>query len=78
MGIKMAPKWSCTFHLSHKWLFRNFAALDHEVLMLYYVQTSQLLATKAVILRLQAGSQEAGFLSAFCPIDRVPSLVVIQ
>jgi hypothetical protein len=44
----------------------------------YSLQVSQLLTAKAVILRLQAGSQEAGFLAAFCPIGEVPSLVVIQ
>ena len=27
---------------------------------------------------MQADSQEAGYLSAFCPISKVPTLVVIQ
>lgn len=35
-------------------------------------------ATKAVILKLQYGSQEAGFLSAFCPITSSPTFVVID
>ncbi|OJD37442.1 ubx domain-containing protein [Diplodia corticola] len=37
-----------------------------------------LLAQKSVALRLEAGSQEAGFLSAFCPIPKTPALVVIH
>lgn len=41
-------------------------------------QVSNLLGGKAVVLRIQAGSQEAAFLSAFCPVERVPALVVIQ
>jgi hypothetical protein len=48
------------------------------LLMIPIAQVSQLLTARAVILRLQAGSQEAGFLAAFCPIGEVPSLVVIQ
>lgn len=32
---------------------------------------------QAVALRLQAGSQEAGFLAAFCPVSSTPALVVI-
>jgi hypothetical protein len=31
-----------------------------------------------VLLRLEAGSTEAGFLSAFCPIEKAPSFIVIQ
>ncbi|KAE9980190.1 hypothetical protein EG328_000423 [Venturia inaequalis] len=41
-------------------------------------QVAQVLTTKAVVLRLQAGSQEAGFLAAFCPVNVVPILVVIH
>ncbi|KAF4309541.1 UBX domain-containing protein [Botryosphaeria dothidea] len=37
-----------------------------------------ILANKTVTLRLEAGSQEAGFLSAFCPIAKTPVLVVIH
>ncbi|KAL1959600.1 hypothetical protein VTO42DRAFT_1635 [Malbranchea cinnamomea] len=40
-------------------------------------QVSRLVAN-AVALRLTAGSQEAGFLSSFCPISKVPTLVVIN
>ncbi|KAK8204786.1 hypothetical protein IWZ01DRAFT_512346 [Phyllosticta capitalensis] len=36
-----------------------------------------LLASKSVNLRLQAGSVEAGFLAAFCPIHKTPALVVV-
>ncbi|KAF2691452.1 hypothetical protein K458DRAFT_353195 [Lentithecium fluviatile CBS 122367] len=39
---------------------------------------SSLLEQKAVVLRLEAGSTEAGFLSAFCKIEKVPTFVVIQ
>jgi hypothetical protein len=39
---------------------------------------SQLLRDKSVVLRIQAGSQDAGFLSAFCPINEAPALVLIQ
>ncbi|KAM3421857.1 hypothetical protein BST61_g2234 [Cercospora zeina] len=35
-------------------------------------------ATKAVILKLPYGSQEAGFLNAFCPITSSPTLVIID
>ncbi|GME66522.1 UBX domain-containing protein [Neofusicoccum parvum] len=37
-----------------------------------------LLADKTVALRLDAGSQEAGFLSAFCPIAKTPAVIVIH
>lgn len=33
---------------------------------------------KAVLLRMEVGSKETGFLSAFCPVDEAPMLVVIQ
>lgn len=42
------------------------------------VQLSSLLVQKAVLLRLQAGSTEAGFLAAFSDISSIPTLVVIQ
>jgi hypothetical protein len=42
-----------------------------------FIQISQLLTAKAVVLRIEGGSREAGFLSAFCPVEQ-PSLVVIQ
>lgn len=41
-------------------------------------QISELLAAKSVALRLTAGTQEVGFLSSFCPINKVPTLVVIK
>ncbi|KAI5846343.1 hypothetical protein DFP73DRAFT_593406 [Morchella snyderi] len=37
-----------------------------------------LLRGRCVLLRLQAGSVEAGFLAAFCPIQAVPYLVVVK
>jgi hypothetical protein len=36
------------------------------------------LAEKAVFLRLEAGTQEAGFLSAFCSLDVIPKLIIIK
>ncbi|KAF1995805.1 hypothetical protein P154DRAFT_526068 [Amniculicola lignicola CBS 123094] len=39
---------------------------------------SQLLEQKAVMLRLEAGSTEAGFLAAFCPLSKTPTYVVIE
>ncbi|KAL5384107.1 hypothetical protein DPSP01_005580 [Paraphaeosphaeria sporulosa] len=39
---------------------------------------SSLLEQKAVLLRLQAGSTEAGFLAAFCSISETPTFIVIQ
>lgn len=39
---------------------------------------SSLLEQKAVLLRIEAGSTEAGFLGAFCDIANIPTLVVIQ
>lgn len=41
-------------------------------------QLSSLLEQKAVLLRLEAGSTEAGFLSAFCSISNTPTFIVIQ
>ncbi|QDS68068.1 hypothetical protein FKW77_009870 [Venturia effusa] len=41
-------------------------------------KVARVLTTRAIVLRLQAGSQEAGFLAAFCPINVVPILVVIH
>lgn len=41
-------------------------------------QVSKLLKEKAVVLRLNAGSQEAGFLSSFCPVGDIPTLVVVK
>lgn len=41
-------------------------------------QVSSLLAQKAVLLRLQAGTTEAGFLAAFCDTSNIPTFVVIQ
>ncbi|KAF2703894.1 hypothetical protein K504DRAFT_390978 [Pleomassaria siparia CBS 279.74] len=39
---------------------------------------SSLLEQKVVLLRLELGSTEAGYLSAFCPIDSAPSFIVIH
>ncbi|KAJ9641361.1 hypothetical protein H2199_005331 [Coniosporium tulheliwenetii] len=39
---------------------------------------SDLLAQNVVLLRIQAGSVEHGFLAHFCPVERAPSLVLID
>ncbi|PYH33059.1 UBX domain protein [Aspergillus neoniger CBS 115656] len=41
-------------------------------------ELSQLLQSKAVLLRFTKGSQEAGFLASFCPIVKFPTVVVIK
>ncbi|KAF7125214.1 hypothetical protein CNMCM5793_001323 [Aspergillus hiratsukae] len=41
-------------------------------------QFARLLETRAVLLRLTKGSDEAGFLTSFCPIVRFPAVVVIK
>ncbi|KAJ5572853.1 hypothetical protein N7450_009837 [Penicillium hetheringtonii] len=38
----------------------------------------QALCDKAITLRLAAGSQEAGFLTSFCPISSYPTVIVIK
>lgn len=37
-----------------------------------------ILSAKAVLLRIAYGSQEADFLNAFCPIEKVPTIAVIR
>ena len=39
---------------------------------------SEAITTETVAFRLDAGSQEAGFLSSFCPIEHVPTTVLIK
>lgn len=41
-------------------------------------KVAQALGDKSVSLRLTAGTQEAGFLSSFCPIAEFPALIVIK
>ncbi|KAJ5710825.1 hypothetical protein N7488_004981 [Penicillium malachiteum] len=41
-------------------------------------QIASLLDTNAVLLRITAGSQEAGFLTSFCPIAKFPAVLVIK
>ncbi len=41
-------------------------------------QVTSALRSKSVALRIQAGSQEAGFLAAYYPVPQVPSLMIIQ
>jgi hypothetical protein len=40
-------------------------------------ELADLLVQTTVLLRLEAGSTEAGFLAAFCPVSQTPTLVVI-
>lgn len=37
-----------------------------------------MIKSKTVLLRLDYGTKEASFLSAFCPIDEAPTLVIIH
>ncbi|KAJ5110913.1 hypothetical protein N7532_001448 [Penicillium argentinense] len=54
--------------LSKTWEEEYFA--DHDI--------TQALQEKAVSLRLSSGSQEAAFLTSFCPIPKFPTVVVIK
>ncbi|CEJ56917.1 hypothetical protein PMG11_05629 [Penicillium brasilianum] len=54
--------------LSSTWEQEYFS--DNEV--------AQALSDKSVLLRLTAGTQEAGFLSSFCPIAEFPALIAIK
>ena len=47
-------------------------------ILTHCLQLASLLEQKAVLLRLEAGSTEAGFLSAFCSISDTPTFVVIR
>ena len=42
------------------------------------LQFAQLLEAKSITLRLTKDSQEAGFLTSFCPITKLPAVVVIK
>ncbi|ODH13753.1 hypothetical protein ACO22_06929 [Paracoccidioides brasiliensis] len=53
---------------SSKW--ENEYLADEEI--------SSLMKKTAISLRLQEGSVEAGYLASFCPINKVPTLVVIK
>lgn len=44
----------------------------------YLPSARSLIAEETVLLRVKLGTQEAGFLSAFCPITSAPTLVVID
>ncbi|KAJ5335329.1 hypothetical protein N7452_007732 [Penicillium brevicompactum] len=41
-------------------------------------EIAQAVNAKAVVLRLTAGSQEAGFLASFCPVSKFPTVVLIN
>lgn len=49
-----------------------------EDLLTDFVQLKSPLKNQAVALRLQAGSEEAGFLEALFPIPKKPTVVIIQ
>lgn len=46
--------------------------------MLLMYQIARTLASEAVLLCITAGTQEADFLTSFCPITRFPAVVVIK
>lgn len=54
------------------------AELIHQLQSQLFLQIVPILNAKAVLLRLTAGSQEAGFLTSFCPISKFPTVVVIK
>ncbi|GLA80986.1 hypothetical protein AtubIFM56815_004618 [Aspergillus tubingensis] len=65
----------------------SYFTFDEEVFNTLYTdvpasanaaQLSQLLQSRAVLLRFTKGSQEAGFLASFCPIVKFPTVVVIK
>lgn len=58
--------YACAHCSTKTWLIQAFG------------QINPLLSSKAVLLRVESGSQEAGYLSAFCAVSTVPTLVVIQ
>ncbi|CAI7668759.1 unnamed protein product [Penicillium bialowiezense] len=41
-------------------------------------EIAQAVNAKAVVLRLIAGSPEAGFLASFCPVSKFPTVVLIK
>lgn len=51
---------------------------DHVCLLCLQKSLGERLADKAVFLRLNAGTQEAGFLSAFCSLEVMPKLIIIK
>ncbi|KAJ4357367.1 uncharacterized protein N0V89_001942 [Didymosphaeria variabile] len=51
---------------------------ENEWLKSGWASLLSLIEQKAVLLRLEAGSTEAGFLSAFCTISEIPTFIVIQ
>ncbi|KAI9754444.1 MAG: hypothetical protein M4579_004712 [Chaenotheca gracillima] len=40
--------------------------------------TASVLKSKAVLLRIEMGSQEAGWLSSFCAVEKAPTLIIIH
>ena len=43
-----------------------------------YSSVAEAIASKAVLLRIEYGSPEAGFLNSFCPVTAAPSLIIIK
>ncbi|KAK5111922.1 hypothetical protein LTR62_004654 [Meristemomyces frigidus] len=44
----------------------------------WLAEVSDAITEKAVLLRIESGSEEAGFLGAFCSIEKAPTLVIIH
>ncbi|KAL9114333.1 MAG: hypothetical protein Q9227_001755 [Pyrenula ochraceoflavens] len=51
---------------------------EWEEYLLAHHETTQTVKDRAIALRLGSGSQEASFLTAFCPVNEIPTLIVIK
>ncbi|KAK4964401.1 hypothetical protein LTR66_000826 [Elasticomyces elasticus] len=60
------------------WLANESIHNEEDGETLSPTKLGDILGTKAVLLRIDMDSQEANFLSAFCPITQAPTLVVIH
>jgi hypothetical protein len=49
-----------------------------KIHILKSVQVFELLKSGVILLRLEAGSQEAGMLAAVCPVQEIPHLLIIR
>lgn len=56
----------------------SYATLTAGTVVADPPQVAQVLGARSVLLRLAVGTQEAGFLTSFCPIAELPTVVVIK
>ena len=76
--IKGNDKESCEWESSYFEQAEVLLSAEGSKTLLIMFQVKQSLKAHAVVFRLQADSQEASFLSAFCSISSTPTLVVIK